>query len=203
MTAKRTRGPTKRQGSRPRRTARAARPLRAVKAPPRPPVPTPPLVAPGHPVSEEGFRSDPYSVDDEIRARYAWDTGVAMSRFLRGLKEGRILARECSRCRRILVPPRMFCEECFRPTDRWVEVPDTGVVNTYSICHVTWDMQPLAEPEIPAVVEIDGSNGGILHRLGEVDPGEVRVGMPVQAVWEPPEDRTGSILDIRYFRPRG
>ncbi|HET6770769.1 MAG TPA: Zn-ribbon domain-containing OB-fold protein [Actinomycetota bacterium] len=153
---------------------------------------------------DKEFRSAVGAVDFAVEARYAWDTGVAISTYLRGLKEGKILARHCRKCRRILVPPRMFCEQDFRPTDRWVEVQDTGRVNTFSICYVRWDMEPLKIPEIPAVIEIDGASPGIgfMHKLGEVDPDRVSVGMEVQAVWKPPDERVGSILDIRHFRPR-
>jgi hypothetical protein len=35
-----------------------------------------------------------------------------------------------------------------------------------------------------------------------VKPDDVRVGMEVEAVWKPDGEREGSILDIRYFRPR-
>ena len=77
-------------------------------------------------------------------------------------------------------------------------------METFSICHVSWDMQPLDPPELPAVIRLDGaSRGGFLHMLGEVSPDDVRIGMPVEAVWRPPEERTGSILDIAFFRPRG
>lgn len=153
---------------------------------------------------DKEFRSAVGAVDFAVEARYAWDTGVAVSRYLRGLKEGRILARQCRKCRRILVPPRMFCEVDFRPTDRWVEVEDTGRVNTFSICWVRWDMQPLEVPEIPAVIEIDGASPGIgfMHKIREVDPDRVHIGMEVEAVWRPPDEREGSILDIRHFRPR-
>ena len=156
------------------------------------------------PLTEAAFRRAIGAVDFEVDARYAWDTGIAVSEFLRGLRRGVILARECRKCRRVLVPPRMFCEQCFRPTDRWVEVADTGTVNTYSICHIRWDMEPLSEPELPAVIEIDGASRGIgiMHKLGEVDPDDLAVDMAVEAVWAPEEERTGSILDIRYFRPR-
>jgi uncharacterized OB-fold protein len=164
-------------------------------------VQTPPYTTGGHSLSDEEFRTAPGAVDHEVDARYAWDTGVAVSRFLEGLREGRILGRACRQCERVLVPPRMFCERCFRPTDRWVEVERTGTVNTFSICHVSWDMKPLEEPEIPAVIEIDGSDGGLMHTLGEVDPDSVRVGMRVEAVWKPPPERAGSILDISHFRP--
>jgi acetyl-CoA C-acetyltransferase len=163
---------------------------------------TPPTATVAHPLSEEAFRSTTGAVEHALDARYAWDAGVAIGRYLDGLRDGRILGRVCRACERVLVPPRMFCERCFRSTDAWVEVEPTGVVQTFSICHVRWDMQPLEEPEIPAVVSIDGSDGGILHVLGEVSPDEVRIGMPVEAAWRPAAERTGSILDIAYFRPR-
>jgi uncharacterized OB-fold protein len=52
------------------------------------------------------------------------------------------------------------------------------------------------------VIRLDGtSEGGFLHLLGEVAPDDVRAGMEVEAVWKPPGERAGSILDIRYFRP--
>jgi uncharacterized OB-fold protein len=84
-----------------------------------------------------------------------------------------------------------------------VQVEDTGVVQTFSICHVSWDMRPLEEPSLPAVISIDGSDGGFLHLLGEVAPDDVSIGIAVEAVWKPVGERTGSILDIAYFRPRG
>jgi acetyl-CoA C-acetyltransferase len=167
-----------------------------------PVVQTPPYTSGGHPLSDVGFRTAVGAVDHRLGARYSWDAGVAVGRFLDGLRAGKILGRECRSCERILVPPRMFCERCFRETDRWIEVEHTGAVQTYSICHVSWDMQPLESPEIPAVVSIDGSDGGLLHLLGEVDPDDVRIGMDVEAVWKPVGDRTGSILDIDHFRPR-
>ena len=156
------------------------------------------------PLREQEFREALGAVDFAVDARYAWDTGIAVGRFLSGLRDGRVLARECRGCHRVLVPPRMFCERCFRPTDRWVQVEDTGRVNTFSICWVSWDMQPLKEPELPAVIEIDGASPGIgiMHKLGEVDPDAIRVGLEVEAVWKPPAQREGSILDIQYFRPR-
>jgi uncharacterized OB-fold protein len=84
-----------------------------------------------------------------------------------------------------------------------MRVQDTGTVNTFSLCYVTWDVQRIKEPEIPAVIEIDGASPlhGIMHMLGEVDPKAVKVGMRVKAVWKPAKDRVGSINDILYFKP--
>ncbi len=98
----------------------------------------------------------------------------------------------------------MFCERCFRPTDAWVQVPDTGTVETFSIAHVSWDMRDLDTPDLPAVIRIDDtSDGGILHKIGGVDPDAVSIGMAVRAVWKPESERVGSILDITHFEPRG
>lgn len=136
-------------------------------------------------------------------ARYAWDAGVAIGRYLAELKEGRIIGVRCNHCRRTVVPPRIFCEWCFRPMDEWVYLEDHGVVNTFSICYVRWDMERLEEPLIPAVIEIAGASKGmgILHLLGEVDPQKVKIGMKVKAVWKPAAERIGAITDIRYFKP--
>ena len=53
------------------------------------------------------------------------------------------------------------------------------------------------------MIDIDGTHPpvGIMHMLGEVDPKEITIGMKVKAVWKPSEEREGSILDIKYFRP--
>lgn len=136
-------------------------------------------------------------------ARYAWDTGIAIGRYLAELKAGRLVGVHCPSCGRILVPPRMFCQDCFVPTDGFVPLQDTGTVVTFSLCYVRWDMARLERPLIPAVIAIDGASPGmgILHLLGEVEPQAVRVGMRVRAVWKPLEEREGAITDIRYFKP--
>ncbi len=136
-------------------------------------------------------------------AKYGWDAGVAIGRYLAGLKEGKILGVRCYKCHRVMVPPRLFCEWCYRNIDGWVELKDTGIVNTFSLCYVTWDMKRIKEPQIPAVIEIDGATKGmgIMHLLGEVDPKKVYVGMKVKAVWKEPAQREGAITDICYWKP--
>jgi hypothetical protein len=64
-------------------------------------------------------------------------------------------------------------------------------------------MVRLEQPQMPAVIEIDGASPGvgIMHMLGEVDPDALAIGMRVQAVWRPPQERRGAITDIAYFRP--
>lgn len=159
---------------------------------------------PGTPLSEQDFKDGKILFrNDEMNAHYAWDTGIAIGAYLSALKDGVILGAYCRSCRRTVVPPRTVCEWCFRPMDRFVPLKDTGLVNTYSLCYVTWDVQRVKEPEIPAVIEIDGASPlhGIMHKLGQVDPEHVDIGMRVQAEWKPSEERQGAITDILYFKP--
>ncbi|HEY5728759.1 MAG TPA: Zn-ribbon domain-containing OB-fold protein [Anaerolineales bacterium] len=168
---------------------------------------------PGTSLSEKDFdESKVLFVHDELKADYAWDTGVGIGAYLAGLKRGVILGSRCNHCRKVVVPPRTVCEWCFHPMNDFVPVKGTGMINTFSLCYVTWDVKRITEPEIPAVIMLDGASelsessvimGGIMHKLGEVDPQKVHIGMRVQAVWKPEPEREGSITDILYFKPIG
>ena len=135
--------------------------------------------------------------------RYARDVGEAIHRYLQELKNARLIGRSCHQCGRIMIPPRMFCKRCFRPTDEWVDLKDTGRILTFSLCYVTWDVQRLKQPQIPAVIEIDGASPGmgILHLVKKVPPKKVKVGMALRAVWKPEKKRVGSITDIDHWEP--
>lgn len=145
------------------------------------------------------------SVHDKPNLKYAWDNGVAIGRYLAGLKEGQIVGKRCRSCKRVLVPPRLFCELCWRPTDEWTTVQDTGTILTFVVSHVNWDASRVEEGQryhTPAVIELDGAgkDQGILHLIDEIEPYDLKIGMRVQAVWKKAEERTGSITDIKHFR---
>ena len=164
-------------------------------------------VSGGTALSEDEIRSGSiYFTEDCLDCAYAWDTGVAIGRYLAELKKGKIIGKHCRCCNRVMLPPRMFCELCFRPSDNWVFVRDTGTVNTFSICRVHWDASRVKEgekPYLPAVIEIDGASKGmgIMHLLGEVEPEDIKIGMKVKAVWKTEDERSGAITDILYFKP--
>ena len=159
---------------------------------------------PGTPLSEKDFQSGKVLHNfDELEAEFAWDTGIAIGSYLAALKDGYLLGSSCSTCERTVIPPRVVCELCFLPMESYVRLGDTGTVNTFSLCYVTWDVKRIEDPEIPAVIEIDGASPlhGIMHKLGEVIPEEVEIGMRVQAVWKSADEREGAITDILYFEP--
>jgi uncharacterized OB-fold protein len=159
---------------------------------------------PGISLSEQDFEENKILYNfDTLNGIFAWDTGIGIGTYLASLKKGVILGSHCPTCRKTVVPPRTICELCYRPMDEYVPLQDTGTVNTYSLCYVTWDVKRIKVPEIPAVIDIDGASPlhGIMHMLGEIDPKDVKIGMRVKAVWKPIRQRVGSINDIRYFKP--
>jgi len=161
-------------------------------------------IIPGVSLKDEDFKGGAITLTAfKPRLEYKWDAGIAIGQYLRGLKNGVLMGRRCKHCSRVLIPPRMFCEWCFKPTSDWVPLSDTGTINTFSVCYITWNMVRLKEPQIPAVIEIDGASKGIgiLHLVRGIDPYKVRIGMRVKAVWKPPQERQGAITDIQYFKP--
>ena len=136
-------------------------------------------------------------------ARYEFSAGEAMSRFLEELQNGKLIARTCNGCKRVLFPPRMFCEECYRPTDEWRYIRDTGTIETFSVSYLDQDAKRITEPILVGVVSLDGASPkmGMMHYFGEMTKDEIHIGMHVKAVWKPAEERKGSVLDIRHFRP--
>ncbi|MBD3196313.1 MAG: DNA-binding protein [Candidatus Lokiarchaeota archaeon] len=139
----------------------------------------------------------------EPEVQYAWSLGPAYSRFLEGLKEGKILGIHCHKCKRVIVPPRSFCEYCYGPTDGWIELPDTGIIETYSVSYLDPDANRIEEPILIGVIDIDGADEhhGFMHYFGEMSKDEIKIGMKVKAVWKPEDEREGSITDIKYFKP--
>ena len=136
-----------------------------------------------------------------IPIHHRYTLGVAGERFFRALRdEGRLLAAPCARCEVALLPPKMYCERCFRETsEEWVEVSGPGRVRSFTVLRYDLDGQPLDAPQIVALLEWPGIRGGLLHRLGEIAPGAVRTGMAAEPVWA--RQRTGALTDISHFRP--
>ncbi|MDQ7793483.1 MAG: Zn-ribbon domain-containing OB-fold protein [bacterium] len=137
-----------------------------------------------------------------IPVEHVYTVGVAGEAFLRAIKErGRLVAVGCPGCGTDYLPPRLYCERCFEKTGEVREVEARGTVDTFTVAHRDLEGHPLEKPQVYAFVRIDGTGGGLVHRLGEVDPDDVHIGMEVQAVFLPPAQRTGSILDIVNFKP--
>jgi len=132
-----------------------------------------------------------------VTSRYSY--GIAGERFFRTLKdEGNIMGTVCPECDHTYVPAVVFCERCLSELTEWVDVGLMGELHTFTLVFVDVDGKPLDEPELVGFILF--GDGGIIHKL-EADPDELEIGMQMQAVLKPKAKRTGSILDIEYFKP--
>lgn len=140
--------------------------------------------------------------DGEIPVHYLYTYGLAGENFFRAVKDkGTFVATRCTKCNVTYVPPRIYCERCFAELTNYSDVGTKGTVETYTVCHESLEGKRLQKPEIIAGVRIDGTDGGLVHRLAGIEPGNVKIGMKVEAVFAEPAKRTGAITDILHFRP--
>lgn len=138
----------------------------------------------------------------KVPVEHVYTAGVAGEAYLRAIKErGRLAASACPACAVDYLPPRLFCERCFEKTSEPRDVEARGTVNTFTVAYRDIDGRRLEEPVVYAFIGVSGTGGGLVHRLGGVEPGEVHIGLEVEAVFLPPAERTGSILDIVHFKP--
>jgi len=142
-------------------------------------------------------------VETQVRLPYHYVAGDYRARYLRALKDRKILGARCSRTGKVIVPPFVTSPESFAPADEIVEVADHGVVTTFCVVNIPVRGRQIELPYVAASVALDGADISIYALIQECRPEEVRMGMRVEAVWKPDGERQGDHEDIRYFRPTG
>jgi uncharacterized protein len=140
-------------------------------------------------------------VATELALRYAYEPGVTLSGFLRGLADRRIEAGECGSCQQVYVPPRSRCPVCGRGPMNPAEVGDVGRIVSYTVVHVAPYAGSAELPFAWAYVQLDGVDVPFPHLLGDVAMADIAVGQRVQAVWVGAADRGPTWASIEHFRP--
>jgi uncharacterized protein len=139
------------------------------------------------------------SIKSPFRMDYTYVAGVGRSVFLRGLSEGRLLARRCPSCAQVYLPPPEFCSRCLAELEEPCELNGNGVVSTFCVVNFPFPGQTFEPPYVVAYIRIDGAGTRLMHLLREVDPGDVHIGMAVEPVWGKELDT--SMNSISHFRP--
>jgi len=109
-----------------------------------------------------------------------------------------LVVQRCSACGHTRLPPAPVCPECRSADAEWQEISGRGEVYTYTIVH-----RPIAAgqplPTVIAVIALEGAGGvRMISNLVGANPDEIRIGMPVELVWEDMSEE----LAIPRFRPR-
>jgi uncharacterized OB-fold protein len=123
--------------------------------------------------------------------------------FLRALKEGTLLGARSGDNGKVYFPPREADPATGKELDQFVQLPDTGTITTFAIINIPFAGQKIKPPYVAAYILLDGADIPFLHLVTEIDAADVRMGMRVQAVWKPLEERDFGIDTIDFFRPTG
>ena len=136
-------------------------------------------------------------------------------RFGEQLRAGRIVGSRCPRCGLVYVPTRAFCPMCTVAMGEGDEapLPDRGTVTSFTILTpIQYHGQKEREDYALASILIDGADGTVgQQRLSDIPLDKVRMGMRVEAVWAPEDERAGDPGDrgygfgnaLRGWRPTG
>jgi uncharacterized OB-fold protein/acyl dehydratase len=117
--------------------------------------------------------------------------------FWEGASRGELLIQRCSGCGKLRHPPRPMCPFCQSVDWGTVAASGRGVVYSFVVPHY-----PVVPPfEYPFVVVLVELEEGVrfVSNLIDVEPGAVRIGMPVELCFETVEEG----LTLPRFRPAG
>jgi uncharacterized OB-fold protein len=152
------------------------------------------------PVAEMLFRvlkfapaqSEPDPRADVLRPVVSQDTAF----FWEGTAAGELRIQHCPTCGRLRHPPGPMCPACGADKQDWVVASGGGTVFSYVVHHHP-QVPGKRPPFVVALVELD-EGVRMLGELIETDPGEVRIGMPVEAALTRIDDE----LTLPFWRGR-
>lgn len=164
----------------------------------------PPLPAEVDTSEDVTYMAAPIALDYELSA------GTAPSRFLRGMREGRLLGQRCPVCEQVYIPSRGSCPIHGVPTEGEVECGPLGTLTTYCVVNLQFHPAAPPPPYVCAQVLLDGANTpffGLIDGTGadgeRLKPDDIRMGMRVRAVWKDPAEWGLSAENVKYFEPTG
>lgn len=134
---------------------------------------------------------------------FAYSVGMYGSKFFTEIRDNcRFLAVRCPKCKKVYIPPRAVCGDCFVEMKDWVEVGPKGVISTFTILRFAFiDPETGAQKPVPygyGFIKFDGADTLFQHYISVEDETKIKVGARVEPVFA--KDRKGSIRDIEYFK---
>jgi uncharacterized OB-fold protein len=153
------------------------------------------------PTGAEPMAAEPHCMHSQLKVIYHKTAGSLLSRVLTGLRDkAAILGSKCHQCGKVYAPAVETCEQCCIPLEELVPVSGKGKVSGFTVVRKAEKQHPVSVPYVLATIQLAGADTGITHILGELDAiDQVSIGMEVEPLFK--NERAGTILDIKYFRP--
>ncbi len=140
--------------------------------------------------------------EGKIPVNYVYTYGLGLENFFRSIKEkGEFLASKCPECETTYFPCKVFCERCFAEITNNYKVPGTGIVESFTVCHLNMDGSKKETPAVVGLIRIDGAEDCVFVHFLDISPEKAKIGMKVKPLLKRKQDRDGSIFDIVGFKP--
>lgn len=118
--------------------------------------------------------------------------------FFAGARAGELRVQRCTACGELRFPARSRCSHCLATGAAWVPVSGRGEVYSFVVMHQVY--HPAFAAEVPYTVAVIQLAEGprMLTNVVGTPPSEIRVGMPVEVVFEKRSDE----VTLPQFRRR-
>ncbi len=109
----------------------------------------------------------------------------------------------CKKCGAKIFPPRDICPECSKPAQTPFSFSGKGIVYSFATLYQASEEFEEYTPYTVALVKLE-EGPMVTAQLTDVDPEEVKIGMPVEMVTRKLyEEGKGGVIHYGYkFRPR-
>lgn len=97
--------------------------------------------------------------------------------------DGTLRFLACSACSYLIHPPAPICPRCHSREAAPLAVSGRGTLHSFTVNHQSWD--GARDPYVIGLVSIDEQpDVRLTTNIVEIDPDDVRIGMPVEVVFE-------------------
>ena len=117
------------------------------------------------------------------------EVDAQLAPYFAAAREERLVVQRCGGCGALRFPPRELCSACLSVAADWVQVSGRGEVFSFNVMHQIY--HPAFATEVPyAVVVVKLAEGPkMISNLVDCPIDEIRIGMPVEVVFERASDQ--------------
>ena len=124
-----------------------------------------------------------------------------VSSFYALLEQKQLMAVKCCECNAVILPPKPMCTNCLSTNLKWVKLPETGKLISYTIIHVAPEQFQSMAPYAVGIVEFDEG----LRLPGMIDKNvpenELKVGIELKIGFESSNSSQWPTWGRYFFRP--
>jgi uncharacterized OB-fold protein len=130
------------------------------------------------------------------RIEYQYTVGREAAAFFEGLRHRQVLGTRCDSCAQVAVPPKAFCERCFKRVSEMVPVALTGTIAAATVVLTPFEGSPQV-PYCVAYVTLDGASTATANYVRDVV-------LPDAITELPAELAPGQRVEVRFAdEPQG